>query len=115
MEVLVLVPKLAQNRIDQNRRRIETAALELFAKQGFHGTNTREIAEKAEQTFESALGQIKPAAAAVIAKLRDLSDPPEQVGIEFGIKLGAKAGAFITSADAEATFKITLTWKRESK
>ena len=73
------------------------------------------ITEKAEQTFETALSRIKPAAAAVIAKLRDLSDPPEQVGIEFGIKLGAKAGAFITSADAEATFKITLTWKRESK
>ena len=79
------------------------------------GVGAREITEKAEQTFETALSRIKPAAAAVIAKLRDLSDPPEQVGIEFGIKLGAKAGAFITSADAEATFKITLTWKRESK
>jgi hypothetical protein len=79
------------------------------------GVGPREIAEKAEQTFETALGKIKPAAAAVIAKLRDLSDPPEQVAIEFGIKLGAKAGAFITSADAEATFKITLTWKRDPK
>ena len=79
------------------------------------GVATREIAEKAEQTFETALSKINPAAAAVIARLRDLSDAPEQVALEFGIKLGAKAGAFITSADAEATFKITLTWKRESK
>ena len=79
------------------------------------GVGVRDVAEKAEQTFETALRRIKPAAAAVIAKLRDLSDPPEQVAIEFGIKLGAKAGAFITSADAEATFKITLTWKREAK
>ena len=79
------------------------------------GVGVRDVAEKAEQTFETALSRIKPAAAAVIAKLRDLSDPPEQVAIEFGIKLGAKAGAFITSADAEATFKITLTWKREAK
>jgi hypothetical protein len=79
------------------------------------GVGPRDMAEKAEQTFETALGRIKPVAGAVIARLRDLSDPPEQVGIEFGIKLGAKAGAFITSADAEATFKVTLTWKREIK
>lgn len=79
------------------------------------GIGPREMAERAEQTFESALGRIKPVAGAVIAKLRDLSDPPEQVEIEFGIKLGAKAGAFITSADAEATFKVTLTWKRAPK
>jgi hypothetical protein len=71
-----------------------------------------EIAEKATQTFESALDRIKPAAAAVIAKLRDLSDLPDEVGVEFGIKLGAKAGAFLASVDSEANFKVTLTWRR---
>jgi AcrR family transcriptional regulator len=34
-------------RIEENQRRIEAAALNLFTKQGFHGTNIREIAEKA--------------------------------------------------------------------
>lgn len=42
------VPKIAQDRILENQRRIETAALQLFTKQGFHGTNIREIAERAE-------------------------------------------------------------------
>jgi Trypsin-co-occurring domain 1 len=79
------------------------------------GVGPNAMAEKAEQTFESALTKIKPVAAALIAKMRDLSDVPEEVGIEFGIKLGAKTGAFIASADAEATFKVTLTWKREHK
>lgn len=79
------------------------------------GVTPHEIAEKAEQTFEAALAKIRPVAAAVIAKLRDLSDAPEQVAVEFGIKLGAKAGAFIASADTEATFKVTMTWKREQK
>jgi hypothetical protein len=76
-----------------------------------------EIAAKAEQTFEAALDKVKPVASAVIAKLRDLSDLPDEVGVEFGIKLGAKAGAFIASADSEANFKVTLTWKckREKK
>jgi len=42
------VPRIAQGRIEENQRRIETAALELFTRQGFHGTNIREIAERAE-------------------------------------------------------------------
>jgi AcrR family transcriptional regulator len=42
------VPKIRQNRVEENQRRIETAALALFTRQGFHGTNIREIAEKAQ-------------------------------------------------------------------
>lgn len=34
--------------MEENQRRIETAALALFTKQGFHGTNIREIAENAQ-------------------------------------------------------------------
>jgi len=77
------------------------------------GIAAHEITERAEQTFEAALETIRPIAAAIIAKLRNLADSPEQIGVEFGVKLGAKAGAFLASADTEATFKVTLTWKRE--
>jgi AcrR family transcriptional regulator len=34
--------------MEENQRRIESAALALFTRQGFHGTNMREIAQKAE-------------------------------------------------------------------
>lgn len=40
------MPKIAKERTQENQRRIEAAALELFTTQGFHGTNNREIAEK---------------------------------------------------------------------
>ncbi len=40
------MPKITQDRIEENQRRIQAAALKLFTKQGFHGTNIREIAEK---------------------------------------------------------------------
>ncbi len=40
------MPKIARERSEENRRRIQAAALELFTRQGFHGTNSREIAEK---------------------------------------------------------------------
>lgn len=74
-----------------------------------------EIAERAGQTFEAALQKIQPAAVAIISRLREVSDPPDQVNIEFGIKLSAGAGAVIASAGAEANYKVTLSWKRESK
>ncbi len=76
---------------------------------------SHEVIERATQTFDDALDKIKPAAAAIIAKLKELKTPPEQIGLEFGIKLSAKAGAFIASAEADANFKITLTWNTEPR
>jgi AcrR family transcriptional regulator len=40
------LPRIAQDRIEENQRRIKAAALKLFTRQGFHGTNIREIAER---------------------------------------------------------------------
>jgi AcrR family transcriptional regulator len=44
---ILFVPEIPRERIDENQLRIEAAALELFTRQGFHGTNIRDIAEKA--------------------------------------------------------------------
>jgi hypothetical protein len=74
-----------------------------------------EVAEKARQTFEAALETVKPAAQAIIAKVRSLSDLPDEVQIEFGLKMTAQAGAVVASAGMEANYKVTLTWKREKK
>ena len=68
--------------------------------------------ENASQSFEAALEKIKPAAAAVISKLRDMSESPDEIEMEFGLGLSAKAGAFIASAGTTANFKVTLTWRR---
>ena len=67
---------------------------------------------KAEQTFQKAIARIKPAAQAIIDQLRGIASPPDQIGVEFGFKLSAKAGVVIASTDAEANFKVTLTWNR---
>jgi hypothetical protein len=74
-----------------------------------------EVLEKAEQSFEDALDRIKPAAATIISRLRGLSDPPDEIEVEFGLTLNAKAGAFIAAAGAEANYTVKLTWKREAK
>ena len=69
--------------------------------------------EKANQSFESALDKVKPTANAVISKLRDLVDPPDEISVEFGLKLGAETGAILASAAIEANYKVTLTWQKD--
>lgn len=74
-----------------------------------------QLVKKTANTFEEALERIKPAASVVIRKLRGLSDPPDEIGVEFGLKLSAEAGAFVASAAAEANYKVTLNWKRDKE
>ncbi len=72
-----------------------------------------EIVARAKETLEDALDKIQPAAQAIIAKLRGLHDAPDEIGVEFGIKLSAEAGAFIASAGIEANYKVTLKWAKK--
>ncbi len=69
--------------------------------------------EKAKQNFESALEMVKPTANAVISKLRDLAEQPDEIGVEFGIKLSADSGVVIASAGIEANFKVSLKWQKK--
>lgn len=88
---------------------VETDSIET-AGSTVRGMHVSEVAEKARQTFETSLERIKPTAAAIIAKLRELSDQPEQVAVEFGVKLSAAAGVVLASSALEANFKVTLMW-----
>lgn len=72
-----------------------------------------EVVAKADQTFEAALDRVRPAAQAILRKLRSLEEPPDQVQVEFSIKMNLKAGAVVASAGAEANYKVTLTWKQQ--
>jgi NTP-dependent ternary system trypsin peptidase co-occuring protein len=72
---------------------------------GWRDGSPAEVAERARQTFEASLERIKPAAAAIIAKIRELSDKREEIGVEFGIKLSAEAGVVIASTGSRQTSK----------
>jgi hypothetical protein len=69
-----------------------------------------EVVENAKKTFEEALEKIKPAAQSIISTLRDLHDAPDEIDVQFGIKLSAEAGAFIASAGVEANYTVSLKW-----
>jgi len=73
------------------------------------------VPEKSSHTFEAALEKVRPAAQTIVRKLRALHDPPDEIEVEFGLNMNAKAGGIIASAGVEANYKVTLTWKREEK
>ena len=72
------------------------------------------LVEKADETFEDATAAVTPAARSLLTRLQAIDDPPDEVGIEFGVQLSAQTGAFIASAAAAANFKVSLTWRRRA-
>ena len=66
----------------------------------------------ANATFESALQTVRCAAEGILQQLRSLAEPPDEVAVEFGVKMNAETGAIIAKASTEANFKINLTWKK---
>ena len=74
-----------------------------------------EIAETAKQTFEDALARIQPAAEAIIGRLRELTEPPDEAAVEFGIKMSASVGAIFAWGGGEVNFIVTLRWKRKEE
>ena len=77
---------------------------------GLKGT---EVVERARQTFEEAVGRVRPAVEGIIAQLRSLAEVPDEVHVEFGLDLNAEAGAFIAAVSTTANFTVALTWRRD--
>lgn len=74
---------------------------------------SRGLPEEATQSFESALDSLSPIANAIISKLLNISHPPDEAAVEFGLTLKADTGGVIIPKVAtEANFKINLKWTR---
>jgi hypothetical protein len=69
------------------------------------------VVEQAQGSFEQAVGRVQPAVQALLARLRELADTPEEVQVEFGLQLSAEAGAFVAAASSTGNFRVTMTWR----
>lgn len=78
------------------------------------GRDRDTLVDKADRTFEQATAAVTPAARSLIAQLRSIENPPDEIGIEFGIQLSAQTGAFIASVGAGANFTMHLTWRSQA-
>ena len=66
---------------------------------------------KAKITFDQALTQVCTATEKVIKKLRDLSDQPDEIEMEFGFKMSSEIGASIAKVSSEGNYKVTMRWQ----
>jgi Trypsin-co-occurring domain 1 len=81
------------------------------ARRVMRGAATEAIATAAD-TFEAALAKVRYAAEGILHQLTTLAQPPDEVEVEFGVKMSVETGAIIAKSAAEANFKINLTWKK---
>lgn len=70
---------------------------------------------KAALSFESALDSIKPIAGAIISKLNDIKNPPDEIKVEFGLSMKADVNSVLTKVGADANIKVNLSWKKKEK
>jgi hypothetical protein len=73
-----------------------------------------EAADKAQATFEASFEQIRQSAEAIIAKLSDLSQKPDEVELNFGLRVSAELGQLVVAkAGSDSNYGITLRWRSE--
>ena len=70
-----------------------------------------DVIAKAQLTLSKTLDNIRPVAESIIDKLSDLTNRPDEISVEFGVKLSANAGAVLAAASTECNFVIRLKWK----
>lgn len=68
------------------------------------------ILTKANTTLSEALEKVKPAINAMESWAR--SSTPDEITLEFGLKLGGHTGVIIASGSAEVNFAVKLTWTK---
>jgi hypothetical protein len=70
--------------------------------------------ERATMGIDQAISKVRPLAELLLSELQALTHKPDQVAVDFGIKLNASAGIVIANTAVEGNCKITLSWKQPS-
>ena len=71
-----------------------------------------EAARNATETFQAALTGVRAAAAATMREFTSLPHQPDEVTVEFGVRLDAQAGAIIARSTLEGHLQVKLMWKK---
>ena len=65
------------------------------------------------ETFQEAAEQLSSLASVIADRLHGLANAPEEISVEFGIKVAADASVVVARTSGEANFKVTLQWHRK--
>ncbi|MEV8440582.1 CU044_2847 family protein [Actinosynnema sp. NPDC051121] len=72
-----------------------------------------DVIRSAATSLDDALRHVRKAASTALANFREMDVRPDEVQVEFGVKLTAQAGAVIAKTGVEGHLKIKLTWTRD--
>ncbi|MEX2980975.1 CU044_2847 family protein [Streptomyces sp. C36] len=75
-------------------------------------TRPGEVVKAAGESLESALGRLRSVAETLASSLRDVAHAPEEMTVEFGVKLNTEAGLVIAKAATEANFTVVMKWTK---
>jgi hypothetical protein len=84
---------------------------EIYGAEQHEASSVGDFAQKALISLEQALAPIKPIVTKVMSVVTELPTKPEQLELEFGLKMSGGAGAIIAKAEGEATIKVKVVWK----
>jgi len=70
------------------------------------------VIQNAIVNFEKSLEPLKSISSSIFNSVKEISNSPDEINVELGLKFSAKAGLVITSFDGEANLKITLKWSK---
>jgi hypothetical protein len=76
---------------------------------------TGELVEKSKEAIEKAMDTIQGMAAKTIAAAKGISEPPDAIEVEFGIKLDAQAGALVAQTGTEASINVKMVWRPKDR
>lgn len=72
--------------------------------------DAKEIIQSATSTFEAALENAFVAANTLVDRAASLKIQPQEINIEFGLKISGEMDLFVISGDTEANFTIKIKW-----
>jgi hypothetical protein len=73
------------------------------------------VGETVQKNFREAVSVLRPLASSFLDQFRGLDHPPDKAEVEFGFGLEAKGKFVIAEGGSQASFKVKLTWNRQTE
>jgi hypothetical protein len=71
------------------------------------------VVARTRTTLEETLTHLKPSLSKVVHMLRGTA--PDEMEVEFGLKMGGETGVIVAKGTAEVNFRVTLAWKSSTR
>lgn len=79
------------------------------------GGRTGAAVVEAGESLDHVVGRLGPAIKGIVSELREAADWPDEVEVEFAVKISADSNVIIARAGGEANFRIALRWSRSQE